>query len=96
MGRDTPKVRIAGTKLFSNLVFPLARRAVNDGNIVFLRPTTNAPRKAARHPHQMRVVEIVFGPVQLSPPRAKPARRPSQPEVSVDDDAIDDQGNCMK
>src|SRR3954465_1861526 len=57
-------------------------------NVVRLGVATNAPSKAARQPHQMRVVQRRVRSGQLPPPQAETTWIMSHPEIPVQHDAI--------
>src|SRR5438093_292250 len=61
---------------------PLGGRTLDDRNLVLLGPTIHAPAEAASQAHQMGVVQVVIGPIQSSPPGAKPARGAAHGEVA--------------
>ena len=67
---------------------PLLGRTLDDRNLVLLGPTIQAPAEAASQAHQMGVVQVVIGPIQSSPPGAKPARGAAHGEVGIQHDAI--------
>src|SRR2546423_4445059 len=64
--------------------------AVDDRDPVRSGKAMHSSAEATSHPHQVRVIEVLFGAiVQTSPPFSKAASRVTQRVERVEDDAID-------
>src|SRR5206468_378666 len=71
-------------------VLAFTTSAVDDRNALRPGKAMHSPTEATSHPHQVRVIEIVFGAVvQTPPPLAKAASRVTQRVERVENDAID-------
>ena len=66
----------------------LARRTVDNRNVIRLGPAANAPTKTASQPHHMSVVQRGVRSSELPPPQPKTACVMSHPEIRVQYDAI--------
>jgi hypothetical protein len=56
---------MAGQVLFGDLVFPLTSLALDHGNALGLGESPQATAEAARHPHEVGVVEMLFRPLRF-------------------------------
>ncbi len=79
---------MCGEVLLSNLVLALSASAVDDRNPVRLGGATHPPTETTGHTHQVGIVEFLFRAHESSPPLAEATARIAQPEVPVQDDAI--------
>src|SRR6266516_3002971 len=79
---------LAGEILFGDLVFPLASFAVDHRNVSGFGESSQTTAEAASQAHEVRVVQMLFRPVQLLPPGAEPAAGVTHAKVGVQDKAI--------
>ena len=89
-GKDADEVRVCGQVFLDELVLANALPAVDDGNLVLVRPTLNAPPIPTGQPHEKGVVEIVERPEAVEPPASKATGRAREMIAGVDGDAVDD------
>src|ERR1700733_11509708 len=80
---------VRGEMVLCYFVLLFAGRAVDHRDLVFLCPGTQTPAEAPRHAHQMVVVEIGIGTVQLAPPYAQSSASLPHPKLCVQSHAVD-------
>src|SRR5205809_3377471 len=79
---------MAGQIRIGDLVFPLASFAVDHRNVSGFGESSQTTAEAASQAHEVRVVQMLFRPVQLLPPGAEPAAGVTHAKVGVQDKAI--------
>jgi hypothetical protein len=86
--RNNPWVMVVLAIVFCNVVLALARRTVDNRNVIRLGIAANAPTKTASQPHHMSVVQRGVRSGELPPPQPETAWVMSHPEICVQYDAI--------
>src|SRR5438309_11209445 len=79
---------MAGQIRFGDLVFPLASFAVDHGNVSGFGESSQTTAEAASQAHEVRVVQMLFRPVQLLPPSAVATARVAHAKVRVQHNAV--------
>src|SRR5271166_2532904 len=74
---------VRGEVLLRHLVLLFAGRTVDHWDLVLFCPGTQTPAEASRHAHQMVVVEIGIGTVQLAPPYTQSSASLTHSKVCV-------------
>ena len=80
---------VRGKVLLRHLMLVLPRGAVDDRDAMGFGPGTKTTAESAGHAHQMVVVQIFIGTVQLPPPHAKASRRLPHSEICIQYYTID-------
>src|SRR6266699_2487068 len=75
--------------LLGDFMFAFTTRTVHYGHVVRLGPGAQATAKTPGHAHQVVVVQVLIGTVELTPPHAKPSPGLAHREVGVEDHPID-------
>src|SRR5207249_3777727 len=80
---------MAGQVLLGDLVLAVLAAAVDEGDPAGLGEGPDPAGETSRHPHEVRVVELVVtAAMQGPPPGAEPAGVVAQPEVGVQHDSV--------
>src|SRR5262252_8301926 len=77
-----------GEIVFCDVVLALARRTVDNRNVIRLGIAANAPTKPAGQSHHMNIVQRGVRSSELPPPHPETAWVMSHPEIGVQYDAI--------
>ena len=80
--------RVVGEVLLRDQVLTLTPPAVDHRDVVGCGGRPHPPGEPARHPHQVRVVQLRVVAVQAPPPDPEPARTVAQRVVGVQDDPV--------
>src|SRR6266700_7785277 len=75
--------------LLGDFMLAFASRTVHAGDIVRLGPGTKPTAETPSHAHQVVVVQVVVGTVELTPPHAQTSPGLAHGEVGVEDHPID-------
>lgn len=78
-----------GPVLFRDFEFMLACCARSNWDMVNPRPGPESTAESSCQPDEVRIIELVFSTLQLMPPDPKSGRALSEPEVGIQNDAIE-------
>src|SRR6185437_17066746 len=74
--------------LLRNLVFLFSVPTPSDRYVVGESPGTQTTPESSSHSHQMSIVEVVVGSIQLPPPDSKSRRTLCEPKIGIQHDPI--------
>jgi hypothetical protein len=85
---NSGSLRIGRQTLFGNLMLTFSRGAVDDGNILLLRPAAHTTTEPASHANQMGIVERVVAAFEAAPPQAEPSGTAGEWKIRVQNDPV--------